>query len=47
MKRPKLNDYPITDDRTYKSFKGDILWKKYASNLNKYIDFLEDKIKNK
>jgi len=45
MKRPNYNEFPITDERTYLQWYKNILdvdWEKYAKDLEKYIDSIEE-----
>lgn len=37
MEKPKINDYPLTDSRTFLEFDGTINWQKYAKALDEYI----------
>lgn len=37
MKRPYIDDYPQTDNRTYYNLDGTVNWKKYAEALDEYI----------
>lgn len=41
QKKPQINDYPSTDERTYLELDGNINWAKYANALDKYIFALE------
>ena len=34
---PDIDDYPVTDSRTYKNLDGTVNWKKYAMALRSYI----------
>jgi len=43
MKRPQIDDYPVTDSRTYKNLDGIINWRNFSYDLSRYIDYLEDK----
>lgn len=38
MKKPTINDYPITDERTFLNLNGSVNWQRYAKALDAYIE---------
>jgi hypothetical protein len=38
--KPTINDYPITDERTFLNLNGSVNWHRYAKALDAYIDSL-------
>ena len=38
--KPHINQYPMTDSRTYLNFDGTVNWQKYAEALDEYIELI-------
>ena len=36
--KPTINDYPITDERTFLNLNGSVNWQRYAKALDAYIE---------
>ena len=39
--KPTINDYPITDERTFLNLNGSVNWQRYAKALDAYIETIK------
>jgi hypothetical protein len=42
IKKPTINDYPSTDERTFVELDGKVNWEKYAKALDEFIQILAE-----